>query len=70
MEKPDSALALETWLSERGLKKKWFAEQVGTRPDNVSRWLSGATRPHRPTRVHIERMTDGAVSEHGWGLAR
>ena len=70
MQKPDSAIALEAWIKERGLKKNWFAEHVGTRPDNVSRWLSGATRPHRSTRVHIQRVTDGVVSENGWGQAR
>ena len=70
MEKPESAIALQAWLEKRGLKKKWFAEQVGTRPDNVSRWLSGVTRPHRATRVHIERITDGYVPQGGWGLAR
>ena len=32
---------LDTLMRERGLNKKQFAEAIGKRPNEITRWLSG-----------------------------
>lgn len=32
---------IDAMMQERGLSKKQFAEQIGKRPSEITRWLSG-----------------------------
>lgn len=32
---------IDTLMQERGLSKKQFADQIGKRPSEITRWLSG-----------------------------
>lgn len=32
---------IDTLMRERGLSKKQFADQIGKRPSEITRWLSG-----------------------------
>ena len=57
----------QTWFKENGIRKNGFAEQLGVDSPSISRWLSGAVRPTRPTRKRIEELTGGAVPMDSWG---
>jgi len=56
----------EDWFQSNGVRKNWFAEQIGVDSASISRWLSGKVRPHRPVRKRIEELTDGAVPMDSW----
>ena len=64
----DKAIDLwQAWFKENGIRKNWFAERLGVDNASISRWLSGAVKPSRPTRKRIEELTDGAVPMDSWG---
>lgn len=56
----------EDWFQSNGVRKNWFAEQVGVDSASISRWLSGKVRPHRAVRKRIEELTGGAVPMESW----
>jgi len=56
----------EDWFQSNGVRKNWFAEQVGVDSASISRWLSGKVRPHKAVRKRIEELTDGAVPMESW----
>jgi hypothetical protein len=66
VDKNKSAMLFAEWFQKNGIRKNWFAEQIGVDSVSISRWLSGSVRPHRPVRKRIEELTDGAVPMDGW----
>lgn len=66
MDKTEAVMALSAWFSEHGIKKGWFAEQLGVDNASISRWLSGKVRPHKAVRKRIEQLTDGRVCMDRW----
>jgi hypothetical protein len=66
MEKTKAVLLFDAWFKDQGIRKNWFAEQIGVDSASISRWLSGKVKPHRPVRKRIEELTDGAVPMDAW----
>lgn len=66
MKKTEAAILFSEWFKENGIRKNWFAEQLGVDSVSISRWLSGAVRPHRPVRKRIDELTGGAVPMGSW----
>lgn len=67
MDTQQNAQALfSDWFKQNGIRKNWFADQIGVDNSSVSRWLSGSVTPHRSVRKRIEQMTDGAVPMDSW----
>lgn len=66
MEKTNAVHLFDTWFKENGIRKGWFADQLGVDGASISRWLSGSTRPHRAVRKRIEELTSGAVTMDDW----
>ena len=66
MKKTQAVASLVAWFDENGIKKGWFAEQLGVDNASISRWLSGKVRPHKAVRKRIDQLTGGQVSIDGW----
>lgn len=66
MKKAKAVTLLDKWFKMNGVRKNWFAEQIGVDSASISRWLSGKVRPHRPVRKRIEELTDGVVPMDSW----
>lgn len=66
MEKSKAVLDLQQWFKDNGIRKGWFAEQLGVDGASLSRWLSGKVRPHAPARKLIEDKTGGTVKADSW----
>jgi hypothetical protein len=57
---------LKQWLISTGRKQSWLADQIGKGVHATGRYCSGATLPSMPTRVLIERVTNGDVRADAW----
>ena len=66
MEKTKAVTLLNDWFKDHGIRKSWFAEQIGVDGASISRWLSGKVRPHKAVRKRIEELTDSAVPMESW----
>lgn len=66
MEKTKAVMLFDAWFKDQGIRKNWFAEQIGVDGASISRWLSGKVRPHKAVRKRIEELTDGAVPMDAW----
>ena len=49
-----------------GKRQKVFAENIGTTPATVSRWLTGKAKPNDRMKIKLERQTKGAVEARDW----
>jgi hypothetical protein len=47
VDKNKSAMLFAEWFQKNGIRKNWFAEQIGVDSVSISRWLSGSVRPFR-----------------------
>ena len=56
----------EDWFRSNGIRKNFFAAQMGVDSASISRWLSGKVKPHRAVRKRIEELTNGAVPMESW----
>ena len=66
MEKTKAVHLFDVWFKKNGVRKNWFADQLGVDGASISRWLAGSTRPHRAVRKRIEELTNGAVTINDW----
>ena len=66
MEKSKAVELFAEWFKHQGIKKGWFAEQLGVDGASISRWLSGKVKPHRAVRKRIDELTGGAVPIETW----
>jgi hypothetical protein len=66
MEKTQAVILFNEWFKINGVRKNWFAEQIGVNGPDISRWLSGKVRPHKAVRKRIEELTNGAVPMEAW----
>lgn len=65
-EKPEAVNLINNYLKARGIRKNWFADQIGVRNASLSRWLSGKWTPSPMARKRIEDLTNGEVPETSW----
>lgn len=65
-EKPEAVNLINNYLKARGIRKNWFADQIGVRNASLSRWLSGKWTPSPMARKRIADLTDGEVPETSW----
>lgn len=54
---------LEEWISSRGLKRNFFAEQIGVKAQTLSKLVGGFGRPSLDLAVRIEEKTGIAPRE-------
>jgi hypothetical protein len=66
MEKTKAVYLFDAWFKEKGIRKNWFADQLGVDSASISRWLAGSVRPHRAVRKRIDELTGGAVPIETW----
>ncbi len=66
MDKAKAVMLFDDWFKSQGIKKSWFAQQLGVDSASISRWLSGKVKPHNAVRKRIEELTDGAVPMEDW----
>lgn len=57
---------LKSWIKNNGLTQRKFAEMLGEREEQISRWIKGRARPEKYARLFIELKTDGQVSADSW----
>lgn len=65
-EKPEAVNLINNYLKVRGIRKNWFADQIGVRNASLSRWLSGKWTPSPMARKRIADLTNGEVPETSW----
>ena len=63
------ASRLDTWIREERGRGATLADTLRVRPQAVSQWRAGMTRPSRAYRSRIERLTGGAVAATAWDVA-
>jgi len=61
-----SHTALAEYIRAKGMKQRAFADDIGVREDQLSRWLNGHVRPERGMRLYIATITGGAVPAEEW----
>jgi transcriptional regulator with XRE-family HTH domain len=66
MDKTKAVMLFDDWFKSQGIRKNWFAQQLGVDNASISRWLSGKVKPHNAVRKRIEELTDGAVPMEAW----
>ena len=66
MDKAKAVMLFDDWFKSQGIRKNWFAQQLGVDSASISRWLSGKVKPHSAVRKRIEELTDGAVPMEAW----
>lgn len=57
---------LRRYLRDNQITQTKFAEDLKTRPQMVTYWLSGKHTPRAKTMKRIEEMTEGAVPMSSW----
>lgn len=57
---------LENYLQARGLKKGFFASQIGISAVYLSHFLSGRRKPNADICARIDHMTNGDVPASSW----
>lgn len=58
-------MKLRDYLAETNQTMSGFADRIGTKHWNVSRWCAGAW-PSPPMLVKIHEATDGRVTPNDW----
>ena len=66
MDKTKAVMMFDDWFKSQGIRKNWFAQQLGVDNASISRWLSGKVKPHNAVRKRIDELTDGAVPMEAW----
>jgi transcriptional regulator with XRE-family HTH domain len=59
-------MTLAEYLKKNGTLKKYFAEQIGVKDNQLSRWLTGRSIPCLETAIMIEDVTKGQVTCRDW----
>lgn len=58
--------ALSQYLTKKNIRQQDFAAEIGTTQAFVSKLVRDRCKPSPEMALHIEKMTDGAVSFRGW----
>ena len=56
----------DQWFKVNGVRKGWFAAQIGVGSQSISKWVKGTTKPSAMARKVIEEKTGGAVLAEEW----
>lgn len=59
----DAGRKLDAWISSRGLKRSFFAAQVGIKAQTLSTLVIGRSRPSLELAAKIEKLTGIAPRE-------
>ncbi len=62
-------ITLQEYMKLNGLKKCFFAQQIGIQPNSLSRILSGYA-PTLKMAIDIEKYTKGKISVYDWDLSK
>lgn len=59
-------LPLREWMDESGTTGVALSRLLDIDPETLSRYLYGALRPSKVTRLAIEHVTQGAMKHDAW----
>jgi len=54
---------LKKWFDKSGVKKRFFAKEVGVSYTTLFNWINGNTYPHKKQFEKIEKITNNEVTE-------
>lgn len=59
-------MKLKEYLKEFGIVHGFFAKKIGARPQHLSLWIAGKSKPRLETIALIEEATKGKVTFRDW----
>ena len=70
IQETQSHMTLKQYFEKYGTMQKFFAKQVGTTYEALSRILIQGYIPSLKLAIAIEEFTEGKVSVYGWDLSK